>query len=250
MRPPIPLPQFPPHPTCSLCPLHKCAKSVGIPTHLIPGGRPPTYESPAVLFLGQNPGFNEDREGVPFIGKSGSLLQDAYIDGIQLRTLATLYVSNTARCYHLHGDGPSNSHYKACRSHLLPDLHSLTTHHTSLTVMCLGAPATTHLHALLGIPKVTLTSSFSNQGRQVPLPPPESSDGRGAQTITLFSTYHPAAVLRENNLIHAVEGHMTLLLNHLTGRTPAPSLPTLVPPRSPTYAPFHQQAGPSENAPS
>lgn len=247
MLPPLSLQQFPPHRDCTACPLHKCAKSVGIPTHLIPGSLPPSHETPAVLFLGQNPGFNEDREGVPFIGKSGTILQDAYIDGVQLRSLATLYVSNTARCYHLHGDGPSNSHYKACRPHLLPDLHTLLSLHSSLTVMCLGAPATTHLHALLGIPKVTLTSSFSNQGRQVPLPPlssetsqslgplglPQTPDGRGASTITIFSSYHPAAVLRENNLIHAVQGHMTLLLNHLTGQTPAPSLPTLISPRSP-----------------
>lgn len=235
MQKPLPLPQFPPNPSCTLCPLHKCARSVGIPTHIIPSSLPLSPSHPCVLFLGQNPGHTEDVFGTPFIGPSGQVLQNAYIDGIQLRTLASIFVSNTARCYHLQGDGPTNAHYKACRPHLLPDLHYLASHSSSLTVVTLGAPATTHLHALLGIPKVTLSSALTHQGRSIPLSPDSSQSlgDLGPRTITVFSTFHPAACLRERKLIHAVEGHLTLVLNHLTGRTPVPSLPSFITPIPP-----------------
>jgi len=274
---PIPLAQLPSHPTCTLCPLHTVATHVGISTHYLPGSLPPSPSTPCVLFLGQNPGFNEDRVGTPFIGKSGQLLQHAYIDGIHLRTLASIFLANTARCYHLHGEGPTNSHYRACRPYLLPDLHHLSSISSSLYVVCLGGPASTHLHALLGKKSATLTSCFQQQGTPYPLPPlespsetpkpngkrkvrvlptPDSTEPRPLpdlqtasptpqgqvgplhlhKTLTTWATFHPAAVLRTGNLIHAVEGHLTLLLHRLTGRSPVPSTPHLVLPSPPPRA--------------
>jgi len=307
---PIHLPLLPAaRPTCTLCSLHSGgARSVGIPTCYIPGSLPLSQETPCVLFLGQNPGFNEDTSGTPFIGKSGAMVQDSFIAGISLHTLASVFVGNTARCYHVTGDGPTNKHYKVCRDFLLPDLRLLAMASRELIVVCLGAPATSHLYALLGRPKVSLTSAFTHQGTRLPLPseeslcpkplspkgrrskkvkstgpvseedslfakvisatspsttvatesapkpslmmedaatsaaasPTESSskssassnDGRGSD-ILVFHTFHPAAVMRSNNLIHAVAGHLQLLLNHLTGHTPVPSSPQFVVPFSP-----------------
>ena len=254
---PLALPQFPAHRECIGCELHTRAASVGIPTHYLPSSLSPSSSVPCVLFLGQNPGNTEDRQGTPFIGPTGQLLQSAYIAGIHLTSLASIFLSNTARCYHLHGESPTNAHYKACRPHLLPDLHHLASLSSELIVVCLGAAATSHLHALLSVPKVTLTSSFSHQGRQISLPPlpvdssplssdreggsgavpgrDDHSDGRGISPpcVRVYTTFHPAACLRTHNLIHAVEGHLTLLLHHLTNRSPVPSTPTLILPTPP-----------------
>ena len=322
----LPLPQllprqFPPDPSCVRCPLHTVARSVGIPTHLLPESRPPSPSTPAVLIIGQNPGHTEDRTGTPFVGPTGRLLRTVYVPGVHLHTLATIYVSNTARCYHRDGDGPKPAVYSACRSHLLPDLHLLASLHPlhPLLLITLGAPATTHTYALLGRPKVTLTSSFKHQLSAFPLPPisdrlplsdtpapsprarrsakavkpsqlpgqgerpdqvptsplpplpvdgesssaappPDKVTGNEGATKTLVgrgvastsdpslspaggregglgclvvSTYHPAAVLRSRNLIYAVEGHLRLAMDHLTGHTPAPSAPTIAPFRYP-----------------
>lgn len=306
----LPLPQllprqFPPDPSCVRCPLHTVARSVGIPTHLLPESRPPSPSTPAVLIIGQNPGHTEDRTGTPFVGPTGRLLRTVYVPGVHLHTLATIYVSNTARCYHRDGDGPKPAVYSACRSHLLPDLHLLASLHPlhPLLLITLGAPATTHTYALLGRPKVTLTSSFKHQLSAFPLPPisdrlplsdtpapsprarrsakavkPSQLPGQGerpdpvpkpplpplptdstrpvvpGQTslqahergseyvpngreggpgCLVVSTYHPAAVLRSRNLIYAVEGHLRLAMDHLTGHTPAPSAPTIAPFRYP-----------------
>jgi hypothetical protein len=53
----------------------------------------------------------------------------------------------------------------------------------------------------------------------------------------LFTTFHPAAVLRDPNLLHPVADHMTLLHSALTGQMPVASSPLLVPPYLPPEDP-------------
>lgn len=295
-HPPIPLPFLPPsRSTCTLCPLSTFARSIGIGCHHLPSSLPPTPSTPALLIIGQNPGYHEDTRATPFIGKSGELLQGPYLSGVSLPSLCSIFVTNTARCYHRDGDGPSNAHYRACRPYLFDDIRALLPHCSRLFILCLGAPATTHTYALLGIPRVTLTSSFTHQARTLPCPASEpgtataipspsaaaatrarrrASAGSSATkpdvptpgetaasnastaapattpeatmapanvvtaapvaNVTLFSTFHPAAVLRTGNLIHAVAGHMTLLAAHIRGEAPTPSTPLFVPPFPPS----------------
>lgn len=298
-RPPIPLPFLPPsRSTCTLCPLSTVARSPGIGCHHLPTSLSPTPSTPALLIIGQNPGYHEDTRATPFIGKSGELLQGPYLSGVSLPSLCSIFVTNTARCYHRDGDGPSNAHYRACRPYLFDDIRALLPHCSRLFILCLGAPATTHTYALLGIPRVTLTSSFTHQARTLPCPsnepgtatatpspsaaaatrarrrastassatkpaaptPGETAASNAtnvseattplapspmgtspsaavvaheAANVTLFSTFHPAAVLRTGNLIHAVAGHMTLLAAHIRGEAPVPSTPLFVPPFPP-----------------
>jgi hypothetical protein len=63
------------------------------------------------------------------------------------------------------------------------------------------------------------TEGFKSQGMLIPSLP----------RTHLFSTFHPAAVLREPGLIHHVSDHMALLFAFLTGKLAKPSLPTIVP---------------------
>lgn len=219
------LPQLPRHAACTLCDLNTVATSVGIPSILDVGSLQPSKDTPAVFLLGQNPGLTEDQRGLPFQGPSGQLLSSAYIDGISLRTLATLYLGNTARCFHVFGDAPAARHYKACRVHLLSDLATLSTTCSRLYVLCLGAPATLNLWALSGTPRMSLSTAFHRQLAPLSLSPTLS--------VTTLSTYHPAAVLRDRNLAYAVSDHLQILLSSLQGQTPTPSTPTRIPPRGP-----------------
>lgn len=226
---PVPLPQLPSAPGCRSCDLGNVARSVGIGTHWIPDSRAPGPGVPAVVLLGQNPGWNEDREGVPFIGKSGELVQDVYCQGISLQRLASMYVANTARCFHREGDGPANKHYKACRPRLIPDLQAISDLHGrgTIHVLTLGAPAATHLYALFGV-KRSLADAMEKQGFQA-----EYVEGDHTVRLVIVSTFHPAAVLRTRNLIYAVQGHMQVLLDRLTGNVPQVTKVERVPPRSP-----------------
>lgn len=219
---PLPLPQFPASPGCTRCALHATATSVGIPTHLHHACLPPSPTTPAVLIVGQNPGYLEDRVGIPFIGPTGNILHSAYINGISLPSLATIYLTNAARCTSI-SDPPARS-FSACSPLLLPDILAIArTSAPPLHILCLGAPATKYTHALFSISR-NLKSAFNSQATAVTV---EGSP------LLLYATYHPAAILRTHNLIHAVSGHLQILLDHLTGNAPTPSLPTIVPLRNP-----------------
>lgn len=222
---PLPLPQFPPL-TCTRCPLHSTATHVGIPTHLHHSCLPPSPTTPAVLIVGQNPGYLEDRLGIPFIGPTGNLLHTVYIAGISLPSLATIYLTNAARCTSI-SDPPART-FSACSPHLLPDILSIArTCAPPLHILCLGAPATRSVYALFSLSR-NLKSAFNSQAV------PQDVEG---SPVLLYATYHPAAILRSHNLIHAVSGHLQILLDHLTGHAPTPTTPTVVPPRSPRPCP-------------
>jgi hypothetical protein len=59
------------------------------------------------------------------------------------------------------------------------------------------------------------------------------TQGVGGRELTLFSTYHPAAVMRKRSLIHGVDGHMSIVKSWLTNDLPTPTVPDLIPPRNP-----------------
>lgn len=51
---------------CTKCPLYKGT------TNDVPGAGNPTAD---ILFIGEGPGFNEDKQGLPFVGASGKYLE-------------------------------------------------------------------------------------------------------------------------------------------------------------------------------
>jgi len=95
---------------------------------------------------------------------------------------------------------------------------------TPRLLLCAGA------HAISTVTKFThpkpwsLTSAFTRQGT------PTNLWG----DWSLFTTFHPAAVLRSRNLLHPVADHMTLVHAALIGAMPVASSPRVVPPFSPT----------------
>jgi DNA polymerase len=50
-----------------------------------------------VMFVGEAPGFHEDREGVPFVGKAGALLTDIITKGMGLRR-EEVVIANVLKC--------------------------------------------------------------------------------------------------------------------------------------------------------
>lgn len=217
------------HPECTLCSLHTVAKSVGIATHHLESSLKLSPSSPTVLVLGQNPGYNEDKANAPFVGKSGVLLRNTYIKGIHLEGDASVWLGNVCRCYHLDGPGPKAIHYKSCAPYLLDDIAYLHARSASLAVLCVGAPAVNWLAKICGHRSRSLRDSFSSQGKEYVIHHPDDQEVR----FHVFATFHPAAVLRDYNLIHAVSDHLHLLVLLLRGGLPAPTSPKTVKPRGP-----------------
>src|SRR3954463_7345435 len=132
------------------------------------------------MFVGEQPGDREDREGHPFVGPAGRIfdraLEEAGID----RKL--VYVTNTVKHFHYEERGkrrihqrPRAEHIKACRPWLDAELAVVKPR----VLICLGAVPT---QALLGS-KVKVTK---DRGRRL------ESDLAPVVMVTV----HPSSILR------------------------------------------------------
>ena len=73
--------------TCTRCRLHETR------TQAVPGEGDPSTE---VVFVGEGPGFNEDRQGRPFVGRAGDLLV-RLLGSIGWRR-EDVFITNVVRC--------------------------------------------------------------------------------------------------------------------------------------------------------
>lgn len=174
-------PLVPPRPTlkklgdaaggCKACPLWKTG------TQTVFGEGSPKSE---VMFVGEQPGDQEDRAGAPFVGPAGRLLDEALADAGIDRSRA--YLTNVVKHFKWEARGKRRIHQKpnwseitACRPWLDAELAVVKPR----VLVCLGATAA---QALLGRTfKVTQV-----RGRPV-----ESS-----LAPIVIATVHPSSVLR------------------------------------------------------
>src|SRR4051794_38608190 len=137
----------------------------------------------AVMFVGEQPGDREDREGHPFVGPAGRMLDQALEAAGIDRKLA--YVTNTVKHFRYEQRGkrrihqrPGSEHIKACRPWLDAELQAIAPR----VLVLLGAVAA---QGLLGS-KVRVTK---DRGR------PLESDLAPVVLVTI----HPSAILRERD---------------------------------------------------
>jgi len=138
--------------------------------------------APMVL-VGEQPGDAEDRQGIPFVGPAGKLLQHALAEaGV---AVSDVYVTNAVKHFRFTERGkrrihatPQVTHIQACR----PWLEAELTKVDPKLVVCLGATAA---RSLLG-------SGFrvtQQRGKVLELPTPV-----GERQV--LATVHPSSVLR------------------------------------------------------
>ena len=90
--------------SCTRCPLHTTR------TNVVFGQGVPTAE---VLFVGEGPGQSEDEQGLPFVGRSGQLL-DKYLFAIDLDRNQNCYIANIVKCRPPHNRDPQFVEQKCC----------------------------------------------------------------------------------------------------------------------------------------
>jgi uracil-DNA glycosylase len=138
--------------------------------------------APMVL-VGEQPGDAEDRQGIPFVGPAGKLLQRALAEaGV---AVSDVYVTNAVKHFRFTERGkrrihatPQVSHIQACR----PWLEAELTKVDPKLIVCLGATAA---RSLLGAGfRVT-----QQRGKVLELPTPV-----GERKV--LATVHPSSVLR------------------------------------------------------
>jgi uracil-DNA glycosylase len=126
-----------------------------------------------VVFLGEAPGADEDRQGKPFVGRAGQLLTDIIVKGMKLRR-EDVYIMNILRCRPPDNRTPLPVEAAACREYLDAQLAIIQPEF----ICCLGACASQNL---LG----TDTTIGRLRGRI-----------HDFQGMKVLCTYHPAYVLR------------------------------------------------------
>lgn len=138
-----------------------------------------------ILLVGEQPGDQEDRQGHPFVGPAGHLLQTA-LERAGIDRAAT-YVTNAVKHFkwvasdergkrRIH-QKPNTTEVRACQPWLLGEIEAVAPR----VIVCLGATAA---QSLLG-------SAFRvTQNRGKPLPGPHGA--------TIVATVHPASILRGN----------------------------------------------------
>lgn len=92
---------------CTACPLHQSR------TQTVFGAG---HTKASVMFIGEAPGFHEDQQGEPFVGRAGQLL-NAMLDSIGLNR-QTVYIANILKCRPPNNRDPLPNEIAHCRSFL------------------------------------------------------------------------------------------------------------------------------------
>jgi DNA polymerase len=90
----------------------KCILSQGR-TNAVPGEGP---EDADIMFIGEGPGFHEDRQGIPFVGAAGNYLNEL-LAKIDLKR-EDVYITNVVKCRPPGNRDPQPQEIEACRPYL------------------------------------------------------------------------------------------------------------------------------------
>ncbi|MCQ2591537.1 MAG: uracil-DNA glycosylase [Treponema sp.] len=134
-------------------------------------------ENPLVMVIGEAPGYDEDMKGQPFVGRAGMLL-DKMLAAIQLDRNTNCYIANIIKCRPPQNRDPFLDEQASCFSFLEAQIHLLKPKY----ILCMGRISS---HKLLN----TESSVGNLRGKFF--------DYNG---IPLLVTYHPSALLRNEDL--------------------------------------------------
>jgi DNA polymerase len=179
---------------CTRCRLHQSR------TQVVFGQGDPHAD---LMFVGEAPGFHEDRQGLPFVGPSGQLL-NRLLEGIGLRR-QDVYICNVNKCRPPSNRDPLPDEIAACRPWLDAQIRLVD----PKVVVTLGNfAAKTLLETTTGITRL--------RGRTYPF-----------QGRVLLPTFHPAAALHAQGRrtagpspLEAMEGDFRVLAELLAARAP------------------------------
>lgn len=127
-----------------------------------------------VLFVGEGPGASEDEQGLPFVGRSGQLL-DKYLFAIDLDRASNCYIANIVKCRPPRNRDPLNTEQDACIGYL----RAQTALIRPKIIVCLGRIAAMRI---------------IDKGFRITKQHGQWFDRAGVQMTAI---YHPSAVLRD-----------------------------------------------------
>ena len=177
-----------------------------------------------LMFVGEAPGFHEDKQGYPFVGSAGKLL-DKLLEGIGL-TRRDVYVCNVIKCRPPGNRDPQPDEIEACEAHLFRQIELIEP----------------KLIATLGNFATKLLSGKSYGITRVHGRPQEAT--LGGRRVTLYPIYHPAAALYTPAMLKTLEEDFAGIPALLEGEPAQPAQAAVIP--FPTAATAVAPAVPAE----
>lgn len=171
---------------CQRCQLEKERK------HIVFGSGNPTAK---LMFVGEGPGAEEDRQGLPFVGRSGQLLTKI-IEAMGYDRPKDTFIANVVKCRPPNNRTPLPEETETCFPFLQAQIEIIK----PTIIVALGLPAAT---TLLG----RSASMSSMRGRFHPL--------HWNDKILVMPTYHPAYLLRNPHAKRFVWSDMKLVKSKL-----------------------------------
>ncbi len=191
--------------TCQLCDLWKSR------TKAVPGAGNIHTD---ILFIGEGPGFNEDKQGLPFVGQSGKYLE-------RLLALITLtrddvFITNVVKCRPPENRDPLPVEINTCKPYLDQQINLID----PLMIVTLGRFSMARYFPNGKITQIHGQAKIENGRAYYPL-------------------FHPAAVLRNPALVSQMEADFKRIPETLAkvrsvreaGKTPPPSAGDDAPPK-------------------
>ena len=164
--------------SCTKCPLHETRNSV-----VFAVGDP----NADLMFIGEAPGADEDRQGEPFVGRAGQLLTQIIEAGMKLKR-EDVYIANVIKCRPPGNRNPEPNEVETCSPYLIRQIELVQ----PKVIVALGSfAAKMMLDTKTGITKLRGEFHPCNVAGLRVLPhktPP-----------VVMPTYHPAYLLRNPN---------------------------------------------------
>ena len=161
--------------SCTKCPLHETRNSVvfGVGN-----------TDADLMFIGEAPGADEDRQGEPFVGRAGQLLTQIIEAGMKLKR-GEVYIANVLKCRPPGNRNPEPDEVETCSPYLVRQIELIQ----PKVIVALGSfAAQMMLGTKIGITKLRGEFHPCNvAGLRVP---------SHKQPPVVMPTYHPAYLLR------------------------------------------------------
>jgi DNA polymerase len=156
---------------CTDCPLS------GSRTNAVPGEGPADAE---IMFIGEGPGYQEDRQGRPFVGPAGKFLEEL-LTSIGLKR-EDVFIANMVKCRPSNNRDPLPAEIATCSKYLDRQIELLK-------------------------PKLVVTLGRFSMARYFPKESISRARGnaRKVGNLTIYPIMHPAAALHRQELRKTIE---------------------------------------------
>ncbi|MBF8299118.1 MAG: uracil-DNA glycosylase, partial [Dehalococcoidia bacterium] len=164
-------------------------------TQVVPGEG---LDSASLMFVGEGPGFHEDKQGRPFVGPAGKLL-DELIESIGLKR-SQVYITNLVKCRPPGNRDPLPEEIQACRPWLNDQIDFIN-------------------------PTIVVTLGRHAMGMFLPGESIARVHGmaRKAGERLIVPMYHPAAALYQQSLKKTLEADFSRIPEMLVAAAEAPA---------------------------